>query len=92
MRVACICPVCGRAFYAEKDYRITCSKKCSDAFAHKDKAAKEYMIAEAEKKRRPARTDCRAYDPKYHDCDCLNALWCEVEDCKFYDPKEADNG
>ena len=88
MRAALICPICGRAFFAEDELRVTCSRRCSNMMYCMERAAREQLIAEAKNKRRPARTDCRCYDPKYHGCNGLSALWCEVEECKFYKKKE----
>lgn len=88
MKIMFICPICGRAFIGKEDPRVTCSRGCSDKFFRLDKHERAELTAEAEKKRRLPRIDCRAYDPKTHDCDGLNALWCTVEDCKFYKSKE----
>ena len=89
MRMALICPICGRAFFAEDELRVTCSRRCGSKMKGFGDRERAHLIAEAEKKRRPARTDCRCYDPKYHDCNGLSALWCEVEECKFYKQKKA---
>lgn len=87
MKALYICPICGRAFIGKEDLSVTCSKECHQKYFRLGKHEREGLIAEAKEKRRPARTDCREYDPKIHDCDALNALWCTVEDCKFYKSK-----
>lgn len=92
MNGGCICPICGTAFFGDDILRVTCSRKCRAKMAGMGRTEREHLIAEAEKKRRPARIDCRAYNTEYRDCDGLNALWCEVEDCKFYKPREVENG
>lgn len=32
--------------------------------------------------------DCFAYERDKHECKCLNELYCENENCKFYKRKE----
>lgn len=88
MKKLYICPVCGRAFLDEEDLRVTCSNSYHTEFMLLDKKERARLTAEAEKKRRPARTDCRCHDPERRDCLGLTALWCTVEDCKFYKSKE----
>ena len=88
MKVLQICPICGKAYLGEEDLTVTCSCECRNDLFRLDKADRKELIEEAKKKKRPARTDCRAYDKARHDCNGLNALWCEAEDCKFYKPKK----
>lgn len=89
MSVLHICAMCGKPFLGGENKK-NCSAACSDKYkgiGYK-KQLHVQQVAEAKEKRHPVRTDCRAYDPKKRDCIALNALWCTVEDCKFYKSKE----
>lgn len=84
-----MCPVCQRPFIPKRN-EATCSELCSTAYSSRTYGKRALMRQAAEKKRRPVREDCRAYDPDIRDCTGLTGLWCEWEDCRFYKGGDED--
>lgn len=88
-----ICPVCKKGFSYRTRYgkdAITCSDNCKQTMVivrSEDPEEWSNMVREAETMRRPARQSCALYDTGSKCCTGLTALWCTVEDCKFYKPK-----
>lgn len=88
---AMICPVCKKTFSAQNgDLRRTCSRACSRIFdeirRHSPEAAASMEIDTAGRMRAP-RKSCAMYGGP-ETCLGLTAMWCTVEDCSFYKPRD----
>lgn len=89
-----ICPICHKAFTIKdgrQKIRYTCSLACATLFNRHDRYARQRLVEQAAQLKRPPRTSCKMHTDA-GSCSGLNALWCKYEECKFYKPKEVDNG
>ena len=86
-----LCPVCDKTFRVDgkgSRRRIVCSMECFSHIRSLGRQEVARLIEAARRRKRPAREDCRFYNPEKTTCKGLTCLWCQVEDCNFYKPKK----